>query len=798
MAKIFQTVQNLVNAGFLQTSGQTLSLSGHTLVGDSATFRYATNQHSRYTARSIVDASYVTGLTANISHIGSNEQVIFRDISGITGATNFTYNKALSGVTVPNLIISITPITDTGVTWVLTWDNTTGQVKKAQYSSGGTTGGTSYTFSNGLTKTGNVVRWGGDLTTGTSINTCGNCMYITGLPAKTSETCGVYIDSIGKLSIGVISGGTGGGIVWSGNSVNGIGTYIDSGHICSQSGLTFNGTTLGINGDVCASSCVCSPIICGTSCIVSPEFVENGTCLANKYLATGGTAVCADNSACLGSQLPSYYASSANVITGATNGLTKTGNTVCLGGDLISDVVIGTCTGANSVNRLAILGCHVCMCFDNSATDAFTINTNTPGGVCNTIGMSNGCSYINTTNLGLCFGTYGCVQGIATVTDASTCPHGLQYAGDYSPYYTCLSIPNAGWVTGITTGITANIMYISGITSGNTVAILTNYNLFTGYTAATNATLTGITVNIIYISGITSGNTTAIITNYNIFTGYTATTQPIIDAAITGATNGLSVSGRNIGLGGKLTGNTLIDLNGHIFSICGDPSNDFLVLNDCNTSACFGSNKTSSSTILRSCCFQLYLSTFAKFTDFSPIPSGLTYNACYHNTYGKRSLVDKEYVDNCVYCYISGATNLGSGNGTIYTSVSSNKIRLKTLSGGTNVTLTCDGNYIAINAKNNLYSYSAITTGVTLSTGSSYLILANSTGGAFAIKLPATPVNGEAFKIKNTACGLTNNITICGNGNNIDGSVCALINTNCGALEVMYDGSAWFSLSFVN
>ena len=47
---------------------------------------------------------------------------------------------------------------------------------------------------------------------------------------------------------------------------------------------------------------------------------------------------------------------------------------------------------------------------------------------------------------------------------------------------------------------------------------------------------------------------------------------------------------------------------------------------------------------------------------------------------------------------ITGATNLGSGNGTLYTTVSGNKINLKTLSGGTNVTITCNGNYVAINA----------------------------------------------------------------------------------------------------
>ena len=48
--------------------------------------------------------------------------------------------------------------------------------------------------------------------------------------------------------------------------------------------------------------------------------------------------------------------------------------------------------------------------------------------------------------------------------------------------------------------------------------------------------------------------------------------------------------------------------------------------------------------------------------------------------------------------YITGATNLGSGNGTIYTSVSDSKINLKTISGGTNVTITCNGNYIGISS----------------------------------------------------------------------------------------------------
>jgi hypothetical protein len=46
-----------------------------------------------------VDAAYVTGKTAIISNIGSNQQIIYRDVSGITGATHLTYNKLLPSLT---------------------------------------------------------------------------------------------------------------------------------------------------------------------------------------------------------------------------------------------------------------------------------------------------------------------------------------------------------------------------------------------------------------------------------------------------------------------------------------------------------------------------------------------------------------------------------------------------------------------------------------------------------------------------------------------------------------------------
>jgi len=102
--------------------------------------------------------------------------------------------------------------------------------------------------------------------------------------------------------------------------------------------------------------------------------------------------------------------------------------------------------------------------------------------------------------------------------------------------------------------------------------------------------------------------------------------------------------------------------------------------------------------------------------------------------------------------------------------------------------------------KNNIYSHSAVTTSVLLTTGSSYVILVNNSAPVI-ITLPATPLNGQTFKIKNVSgSAVTNVITIAGNGKNIDGSLNGLINTDYGALELMYDTAltAWFSLAFIN
>jgi hypothetical protein len=66
---------------------------------------------------------------------------------------------------------------------------------------------------------------------------------------------------------------------------------------------------------------------------------------------------------------------------------------------------------------------------------------------------------------------------------------------------------------------------------------------------------------------------------------------------------------------------------------------------------------------------------------------------------------------------ITGATNLGSGNGVIFTNVTDNKINLKSLSGGSNVTLTCNGDYIGINSSGTGGISACVITGDSSTTG---------------------------------------------------------------------------------
>jgi len=67
------------------------------------------------------------------------------------------------------------------------------------------------------------------------------------------------------------------------------------------------------------------------------------------------------------------------------------------------------------------------------------------------------------------------------------------------------------------------------------------------------------------------------------------------------------------------------------------------------------------------------------------------------------------------------------------------------------------------------------------------------TSAARAITLPASPIIGETHRVKDiTGTGAANNITISGNGHNIDGAASFVINTNYGSVDVYYNGTNWF------
>lgn len=69
----------------------------------------------------------------------------------------------------------------------------------------------------------------------------------------------------------------------------------------------------------------------------------------------------------------------------------------------------------------------------------------------------------------------------------------------------------------------------------------------------------------------------------------------------------------------------------------------------------------------------------------------------------------------------------------------------------------------------------------------------DTSGGAFSITLPATiPVSGTRLVVKDAVGNAaTNDITISGNGNNIDGAASQIISTNYGSATLQSNGTTW-------
>jgi hypothetical protein len=490
MVKTFKTNQALISTGFNQPSGQTLTLSGNTIIGGSARFKYATDQHSNYTARSVVDASYVTGQTVNIHHIGFNQQIIYRDVSGITGATGFNYNKATSGVTIPNLCISQSPAIQAGNYFLLTWDSGTTKVNKVpSLSVTGIQGAI-----NGLSVLGDCVCLGGTLTSDTIIcgadsyslslkNLCSACITTTVGNIVLDSRCnsgGVYLKSqSGAINSPLL------------NFTNSVGIVMDyPSNIFKIYDCRAGANQRGIEYDSNYSTFYTS------RSLVDKEYVDT---LANGL----------------------HPKQAVQVAT--VTGITLSGTSQIIDGVAVSDIILGG-------NRILVKDQ-----IDNKKNGVYSASTGMWG------------------RTGDFYTTAEVVQGsyffiISGNTNKSTTwvltTHDIITVGSDPLIFTLFS-----QITDILagTGITITVSNAGQHTvSVNGSVLAGNSILWTGNTF--NVDINGGTLAIALNSKLA----------ISIFTGYTASTSGLINAAITGATNGLTKIGRNVGLGGALTGDTTI------------------------------------------------------------------------------------------------------------------------------------------------------------------------------------------------------------------------------------------------
>ena len=147
----------------------------------------------------------------------------------------------------------------------------------------------------------------------------------------------------------------------SGTTICGV-KLIENGTCLANTYLATGGTA------TCATSAIDSKALCG--CVPAFYFLLSGGTAVNSsklggqlpayYLNTGSTAVCATtagNALCLGGQLPSYYMNATVGLTGATNGLSISNQNISLGGNLTQCTYLrgGYCFDVNAVQGFNIV-----------------------------------------------------------------------------------------------------------------------------------------------------------------------------------------------------------------------------------------------------------------------------------------------------------------------------------------------------------------------------------------------------------------------------------------------------------
>jgi len=265
---------------------------------------------------------------------------------------------------------------------------------------------------------------------------------------------------------------------------------------------------------------------------------------------------------------------------------------------------------------------------------------------------------------------------------------------------------------------------LTGMTA--TTATKLDTSVFNSYTGTTETRLQGIENDITYLSGVTDNKL-----DTSVFNSYTGTTQPVIDAALTGATNGLTANGRNAELGGALTRDTSITglaygltantKNIHLQAINGiniidtDGVGGVNIESDAGTISLIGNDNLGSEVTKLEISETQMLITDSR-TGATKV--GLQYAGDYSTTFTNESLITKRYAD----AIASGLVPKAAVN--LSTTVADGDIDL---TGGTFVSgTTIDGVIVQDSwrvlvtqqtnaAQNGIYVYSASASGFTRS-----------------------------------------------------------------------------------
>jgi hypothetical protein len=833
----------------LKINVNTLSLSGNTAfnlstgngvitdTGNKGGLQYATCYDACVVKLSIPNAGWVTGKTST---------------SGIQTAGN-GLTKTLTNVTLGGTISGATVITDSrgaGLTLGIQYggDYSCGYNARSLVDAGYVTGKTStsgiQTVNNGLTKHGTNAVLGGALTGDTTIGS-GSC--VLGVNVNTVNLCGcVTLKSTPpNLVADILTRNTSTG-------------EISKTTLSSLGGLTGATNGIGITGQ---KVCLGGALIAGTS-ITGAQALCLGTAaskLASLDLRPAGALTIVAGTL----PISSSGATFTDLCT-IPHGIQYGGDysTSFCGNSLVSKIYVDSVATGLHVKAAAIVATTAPITLSGNQTIDGVLTTtgmrvlvkNQADATTNGIYSANTGSWGRTSDYN---GTIGEVSNgdLIPVTSGSTQNSSIWALVTPDPItvgVTSLNFTEFSTVVDIQGGQGICITQVGGThtvcvnaTSGCGLAVGVGGVCINNSIGGNGLTYSGGTIN---VNACSCGAVAAINVGYNGSGNLVVACSDITSMAaiITGATNGLGTTGQKVCLGGCLSCDTTIDLKGHIFNICGVPGNDFINLNDPSLGACFGTTKAGSTTILQNDKYVLSLSStpYATFHDNNCI--GLCYDGDYEPNFVPRSLITQQYV----HSYVTGGTtvltannglhkfgtivSLGgalTGNTTIGAGVSDLNINVVNLNltGGTAINLTSpivtlqttppvgltsDAVLVwnsgdkkiktvsgaALGDKNNIYSHSAVTTSVLLTTGSSYVILVNNSAPV-TITLPATPINGQVFKIKNVSgTAVTNIITVAGNGKNIDGSASGLINTDYGALELIYDTTltAWYTLAFIN